>query len=125
MYVHKIITKRGFKTEIISGIPSFVAVAAALNTSLCEGEENLHIISCSNKDDEYIENLIDLKGNKVIMKSGKGLKSVLKVIEKKGLSDKTQIIERCGMEGQRIFNNIDEFNKSAEAGYFTIAIVKE
>ncbi len=123
MYVHKIALKRGFETEIIPGITSFTAVAALLNDSLCEGDEILHIIPASHHED--IEELLELQGNKIIMKSGKSLNKVLEILDKKGLSHKTKIVERCGMEGQRVFNNIEEFEKAEGVGYFTIAIVKE
>lgn len=125
MYIHKLIAQRGFETEIIPGIPSFVAVAAALNTSLCEGSEVLHIIPGSHQTQEELEHIVNLSGNKVIMKSGKNLCDVLEVIENKGLSEKTQIVERCGMTGQKIYNSIEEFKSIGNASYFSIAVVKE
>jgi len=122
MYIHKIVTKEGFQTEIVPGITSFSAASAVLNTSLCEGEEMLHIIPASCEYD--IEKLIQMSGNKVIMKSGRKLKHVLSILKQKGLSDRTQIVERCTMEDQRIFT-IDEFEKVNDAGYFCVVIVKE
>ncbi|MEF2733777.1 MAG: precorrin-2 C(20)-methyltransferase, partial [Blautia sp.] len=44
MYVHKRIQSRGYEVEIVSGIPSFCAVAARLNISLVEMAEPLHVI---------------------------------------------------------------------------------
>lgn len=125
MYIHKMISQRGFETEIISGIPSFIAAAAALNISLCEGDEVLCIIPGSNQTDKEIENLLNIQGNKVIMKSGKSLADVLKIVDKKGLSSKMQIVERCSMEEQQIYNNIEDFNNVGNASYFSIAIIKE
>ena len=123
MYIHKIVEERGYATQIIPGIPSFIAAAAALNTSLCEGNESLHIIPASDNGD--IDGLLALPGNKVIMKSGGSLNNVLEVLKQKGISQKTKIAERCTMDGERIFNSIDEFETAGGAGYFTVAVIKE
>lgn len=125
MYVHKIVTERGYETEIIPGIPSFIATAATLNTSLCEGDEMLHIIPGTYQSDEDIENVVKLPGNKVIMKSGKNLAKVLEVVQQSEKPKETLIVEKCGMDGQRIFKNIDEFMEIKEASYFSVALVKE
>ena len=123
MYIHEIVEERGYATQIISGVPSFIAAAAALNISLCAGNEALHIIPAS--DNENIEELLALPGNKIIMKSGSSLSNVLKALKQKGLSEKTKIVERCTMDGERIFNSIDELEAAGGAGYFSIVVVKE
>ncbi len=123
MYVHHLVKQEGFETEIISGIPSFVAVAAALNDSLCEGTEILSIIPASHHGN--MEELLARSGNKVLMKSGRSLGNVITILKEQGLSEKVKIIERCGMENQRIFHTIKEFEEADEVSYFTIAIVKE
>ena len=43
-YIHEKILKMGFATEIIPGVPSFCAAAAALQEPLCENSTELHII---------------------------------------------------------------------------------
>ncbi len=122
MYIHKLVMERGFATQIISGIPSFIAAAAALNTSLCEGNETLHIIPAS--DNKSIDELLALPGNKVIMKSGKSLNDVLLALGQKGLSEKVKIVMRCTMDGERVFNNADELQMAGGAEYFTVALIK-
>jgi len=123
MYIHKIVEEKGYSTQIIPGVPSFIAVAAALSISLCEGNESLHIIPASGN--ENIDELLALPGNKIIMKSGRSLNNILDILSEKGLSQKIKIVERCTMDGERIFNNIDEFKNAADAGYFTVAVIKE
>ena len=43
LYLHTLVTENQYPTRIISGIPSFCAAAAALNTGLAEQAEPLHI----------------------------------------------------------------------------------
>ena len=44
MYIHKKIQNFGYDAEIVSGIPSFCAVAAKMGISLSEKAEELHVI---------------------------------------------------------------------------------
>ncbi|MDR2438816.1 MAG: precorrin-2 C(20)-methyltransferase [Planctomycetaceae bacterium] len=125
-YVDNIVTARGFETEIIPGVASYSAVAALLNIPLCEGNQPLHIIpaGCGEK----IEDWIDLPGNKIIMKSGKNLQSILNMLERHGLSKQTKIVSRCTMTGQQIFETIEDFNQNGkidQAGYFSVIFVTE
>lgn len=124
MYIHNMIKDTGYRTEIISGIPSFIATAGRLNSSLCQGEELLHIIPSSKIDKEQIKEYLNFQGNKVFMKSGRNLKVLLDTLNDEGVKD-VKIIEKCCLEGEQIFNNIDQVKNISEIGYFTIVIVKE
>ncbi len=116
MYIHKLVTKMGFETKIISGITSFCATAAALNTSLCEKNEMLHIIPATFSDLDYAH---ALKGNKILMKSGK---TIGKVKEK--FKDKNAMAVECAtMENEKIYSNLQDL--SEDSSYFSIVFVKE
>ena len=123
MYMHEIIAGKGYETEIVPGITSFAASAAALGISLCEGDETLIIIPASQND--RIDELLKEEGNKVIMKSGRDLAGVLEKLKELGYGDKTKIACEVTMENQRLFNSIEEYEKAQEGGYFTLVIVKE
>ena len=125
-YIRKIICASGFEAETIPGIASFSAAAAVLNVSLCEGNEPLHILpaTCT----EEMEKWIALPGTKVVMKSGKNLDRVLKMLRKCGLTEQTQLVSRCTMEDQRVFLTLGEFDKMKQQlppEYFSVLIVKE
>lgn len=122
MYVHKIIVSQGFDAEIIPGVTSFAAAAAALGVSLCEDDEVLTVIPA--RHSKNIDELLDYPGNKVLMKSGGKLAQVLERLKERGYGDRTKIAYRATMDGQRLYGSIEEYEKSPEAGYFTIAIVK-
>jgi precorrin-2/cobalt-factor-2 C20-methyltransferase len=123
MYVHEIIAAEGFECEIIPGVTSYSAAAAAFGTALCEGDETLLIIPA--RHSKSVDELLGLPGNKVIMKSGKNLAHVLDALKKRGYADKTKLACRVTMEGQRLFGSIGEYESAQESGYFTIALVKE
>lgn len=117
MYIHERIAAKGYDTEIVSGIPSFCAAAARLQISLCEREQQLHIIPSSYD----IEDALCLPGNKVLMKAASRLKEVREQLI--DYSGDTFMIEKCGMKEERIFKSAGEIDP--EAGYLSVIIVKD
>jgi len=122
MYVHEIIAAKGYEAEIIPGITSYAAAAAAFGIALCEGGEILTIVPARHSED--VDALLDYPGNKVIMKSGDNLSNVLMKLKERGLGDRTMIAYRATMDGQRLYASIDEYERSPETGYFMLAIVR-
>lgn len=117
LYIHKRITAMGYETEIVSGIPSFCAVAARLNTGLVEKAEQLHVIPASYQ----IEDALKLPGTKVLMKAGKKMKQVkeqLLLDQQEGM-----MIENCGMPEEKIYRSVEEIPETA--GYYSLIIIKE
>ena len=123
MYVHDIVTAKGYSAEIVPGITSFGASAASLGIALCEGDKTLTIIPARHQ--ETIDELLDHPGDKVIMKSGENLSYVLDKLKQRGLGSKTMISYRATMEGERLYTSIEEYEQAPQTGYFTLAIVKE
>lgn len=116
LYVQKRIIKRGYQTELVSGITSFCAAAARTNTALVEWNEQLHIVPAAHKPDSRL----DLPGNYILMKSGKKMKQVKEV-----LADRSRdviMVENCGMENEHIYKSVDEIPD--HAGYYSLIIAK-
>lgn len=122
-YVLRYVLSQGFEAETIPGVTSFSAAAAALNRPLCEGNEMLHIIPAGR--DGNIEKEIDLPGTKVVMKSGKNMSRILEILRNRGLSEYTSLVSRCTMDGERIFENLNDFGDNGGPGYFSVLIVHE
>ena len=116
-YLHRIIVSNGYTTEVIPGVTSFCAAAAALGEPLCEGSRSLHIIPALYDD---IENALKLGGTKVLMKSGKKLNEVVDLLCKKDISAK--MAQRVGMDGQRLYQSITT-ETDVQADYFSVVII--
>ncbi len=114
-YLHTRITDRGYDTEIIPGVPSFCASAAALNIPLCQGKEELHIIPGTYGTEEAV----NLSGVKVLMKNH--MPCTLETLQKPGIS--VQMVENCGLAEQKIYRSLAEIPE--DAGYYSLIIVKE
>lgn len=117
IYIHRLVISHGFDAEIISGVPSFCAVAAKLGDSLVDRDMQLHVIPASYQNEEALE----MKGTKIFMKAA----SKFSDLREKLLSRdcKSQMIENCGMENERIY--LDKTTYPEEASYYTIVVVKE
>ena len=102
LYVHKRVAAAGYDTEIVSGITSFCAVAARLNMGLVEKAEPLHVIPASYQ----IEEALKLPGTKVLMKAGKKMAEVKKMLQEQNLS--AAMIENCAMENEKIYRSAEE-----------------
>lgn len=115
-YLQNIIEEDGYRTELVSGIPSFCAAAARLNTSLVEWNESMHVIPALHK----LETPVDQPGCFVLMKSGSHMKDVKDILRKSGKSVK--MVENCGMPDEKVYNSLEEIPD--EAGYFSLIIAK-
>lgn len=118
MYVHKRIKESGYDTLIVPGITSFSAAGAALDMSLCEGEQGLHIIPGSYGD---LEETMSLSGTKIFMKSGKSSEAVIKII-RESESHKGMIVECASMKNEKIYENLEAGKINS---YFSLIIAKE
>lgn len=117
LYVHSRLLKKGYQAEIVSGITSFCAVAARLNTGLVEKAEELHVIPASYQ----IQEALDMPGTKVLMKAGRQMAKVKELLKERGFE--AMMVENCGMENEKVYRSLDEIPD--DAGYYSLIIVKE
>ncbi len=116
-YIQHIVENDGYKIKIVSGIPSFCAAAAALNTSLAEWTEPLHIIPAVHQTNFDL----DMPGNYILMKSGSKMVSVKERLKKSSLN--ISMVENCGMPNEKKYENIEDIPD--DAGYFSLIIAKK
>ena len=117
LYIHNTLKEKKYDCEIINGITTFCAAAAALNEGLVSKGESLHLLQAS-----YDYNtLMDLAGTKVIMKAGKQLTHIKNSLYKKNMSAK--MVANCCLENQEIHHSLDTFPK--ESNFYTLVIAKD
>lgn len=117
LYIHSLVTARGYRAELVNGIPSFCAVAARLGIGLGENSDQIHILS----QPEQIADGLKLPGTKVIMKMGRNMAAAKRQITEAGLT--AMMVENCGMGGEQVYRTVDEIDE--RAGYYSLLIVKE
>lgn len=117
LYIQKRVKKKGYPTELVPGVPSFCAAAARLNKGLAENKEQIHIIPAS----YGVEEALCLPGTKVLMKAGRKMPEVKQAVKRCGME--MEMVENCGMKGERIYTDIEAIPD--EAGYYSLLIIKE
>lgn len=120
LYLHQQVAARGYPAEIVPGVPSFCAAAAALGIPLCEAEQPLHILPASYPG---APEALELPGVKVLMKSGRQLPALRELLEEKDLLACCAMAERVGMAQQRLYPDLRE--APGDSGYLSVVIVKE
>ena len=119
-YIHRRVAARGYRAELVPGVPSFCAATAAMGRALCEDGEMLHIIPATHGG---AEEGLSLPGSKVLMKTGASVLAVRELLRQRGELENAALVERVGMEGQRLVENLDEIQDPT--GYFSVILVKE
>lgn len=118
-YVHKIVAQRGYEAELIPGVPSFCAVAARLGTALCERSDRLLIVPASSS----VEDALDVKANKVFMKSGSSILELQEQLRSAGKLEHAFAVENCSMADEHVWHKFSDMDQPS--GYFSIVVVKE
>ncbi len=121
-YVHRIISEQGYQAQIISGIPSFLAVAARLGISLADREEQIHVIPGSYD----IEDAKTYPGTRIYMKSGKKLQYLKEGLQREVMEGKqleVYVVSNCGMDSEKVMAGLDAWEE--ELPYLTTVLVKD
>ena len=116
-YLQHYLEADGYTVELVSGIPSFCAAAARLNTPLTEWDEPLHVLPGIHD----LNNDMALKGSYVIMKSASKMAAVKDMIRRSGRT--AVMAENCSMANEKLYHSVDEIPD--DAGYFSLIISKE
>lgn len=119
MHLHIRLAQR-YPTEVVPGVSSPLAAAAALQAPLAFRDDVLVVLPGTLPEDELTERLASA-GAVVIMKIGRQFPKVLRALEKAGMLDRALYIERATMENQRVVP-IREVDPKA-VPYFSIILV--
>ena len=111
--------EKDYNVEVIPGVTSFCASASKLKIGLTTMNEPLHIIPATGID---LREALQMPGSKVLMKIGKSMPKLIEVLKELNLEDNVYAVENCGLENEKVYKGLDEFND--DMGYFTIVIVK-
>lgn len=116
-YLCRMLLKRGYDAETIPGVTSFCACAAVLNRSLTDMNMPLHILPASMPD---LSAALTLPGGKVLMKSGRALLEIKRLLHEQGLAEQSVLVTDCSFPAQRVFFDIDE---ATDESYFTTILI--
>ena len=116
-YIQHYLEADGYQIELVSGITSFCAAAAALGVPLVEWDEQLHVLPAVHR----LEAELEQPGNYVLMKSASKMSAVKDILRRSGRA--VSMVENCCMPGEKRYHSVDEIPD--DAGYFSLIIAKE
>jgi len=107
-----------FPIQVVPGIASPMAAASVALHPLSTLEDAVAIIPATRPEAE-IERLLQVAESAVLMKIGRHLPKVRRVLDRLGLTEKALLVERATQAGQRIL----PLAHAAEAPYFSLILV--
>ncbi len=107
----------------ISGITSFQAAAARINTPLVEAEESL-VITSGAYGGEHIRRVASSSENVVLLKAYKNVDDIADALADSGLLDHSCAIKKCGREGEEIIWNVSDL-REIKPDYWTLILAKQ
>ncbi|MCC3769449.1 precorrin-2 C(20)-methyltransferase [Streptomyces sp. UNOC14_S4] len=119
MHMHKRLADR-YPTEVVPGVTSVSAAAAALGTPLVEGEEVLTILPGTLPEEELTARLASTD-SAVVMKLGRTFPTVRGALERSGRLADARYVERATMAGQRTERLAEVDPESVP--YFSVAVL--
>src|SRR5574344_1723199 len=103
--VASIIKKQGYKTVFIPGVTSVSAAACACALDIAGRDTPVTLIP---GDALFSSGLLmaelESPGTKVLMKSGRHLDGIIKLIQAMGMEDRCFLVQNCSMPSQKIYS---------------------
>lgn len=110
------------KIEVIPAVSSISAAASKLGIALAMADEKIAILPAN-----YLDNLsatLSAFDTVVLMKVNKVFNRIVRALKETNLVDNASYISRLGMNGERIFTDIDKV-KEEDLDYFSIVVIKK
>jgi len=118
MYLHSRLSDH-YQTEIIPGVSSLTTCAAVTNRPLTARNEVLVVLPGPLEEKELKRRLSD-SNSAAIMKVGRHLKKIRRVIDELGLTESAYYVERASLKEQKVLALVDA---PENAPYFSMILV--
>ena len=111
------------RVSIIPGITAMAACSARVNSPLGLGDDVVSIVPAA-FDDDRLRKILQTFDAVVLMKVFRKMPRIIALLDELGLTDKAVLIERCGMDGQKIYRDVREA-LDKDLHYFTTLLVRK
>ena len=124
-YIMRTIRKKypDIPIEIIPGITSYQAAAAAAGEILAEAEESFTVISGA-MGVKKLREVIDHTDRVVMLKVYREYKEIMDVLDQLDLLKGSVLVSRCGLDGERIVRNLEDGIDSAPP-YLSLLLISK
>ncbi len=123
IYIFKLLKKSGVQIETVAGVPAFLAIAAKIGYPLACGNDILSIIPAT-ADTEKISAALKNSDAAVLMKVYKNFGEVTEILNAENLSENAVLVSRCGLEGEKISDDINSL-KNEKLNYLSTILTSK
>lgn len=110
------------QVEVVPGVSSIQAAAAAAHQGLAESGQNLVVLSGVD-DPERLRRGLAEADNAVILKPYRAFARIRDILAEAGLSHRAVLVSRCGLEGQAVVRGLEDVSRNPP--YFSLILVKK
>ncbi len=108
--------------EIIPGVSSITAAAAAAGVSLCQGNQRFTVIPAT-YENGALARAIETSDTVVLMKVHRVMARVKTLLTDLGLLDRAVLVERVGQNNERVVRGLSGFDPARGCHYFSTVII--
>ncbi|HJA70447.1 MAG TPA: precorrin-2 C(20)-methyltransferase [Candidatus Lachnoclostridium stercoravium] len=123
MYTLPYIEKHGISVEVVPGVPSFCAAAAASKTPLAAWDETLTIAPVRGSSGEDLGRLLRENDNVVLMKPSADKAALLSAIRENNMEDRFVLVIKAGTDEEILIRDIRELEQY-DIPYLSTMIIK-
>ncbi len=109
------------RVEIVSGVTSLTAVAAAARLSLVQADETLVVVPACHHP-ESLERLIETHDRVALVKVGSVFPLVVELLRRRGWLNRAVFVERAGTSNERIVRDLTRVDP-ATVSYFSMIVL--
>ena len=111
------------RVTIIPGITAMAACSARVCSPLGLGDDVVSIVPAA-FDDDRLRTILTTFDAVILMKVFRKMKKIVALLDELGLTDKAVLIERCGMDDQKIYPDIRK-TLGRELHYFSTLLIRK
>ncbi|MBR6014327.1 MAG: precorrin-2 C(20)-methyltransferase [Selenomonadaceae bacterium] len=122
IYIFRLLKNSGVKIETVPGVPAFLAISSYINRPLVYGGDILTVIPAT-ADREKIIDALKISDTAVLMKVYKNFHEVAEILKNENMSEDAVLVSRCGLNDEKIIENIDE-HKDEQINYLSTILTR-
>ena len=108
--------------EVVPGVTSYNAAAAAAGMVLAEAEESFAVVSGA-KGGDTLRKAAQVADSVVVLKAYKHFDDILAALDETGMREHSVLVSNCGHEGERILRDVE--GEGERPQYFSLVLARK
>lgn len=123
IYIFQRLKNCGAEIETVAGVPAFLAIAAKIGYPLAYGNDILSIIPAT-AENEKISAALKTSDAAVLMKVYKNFGEIAEILSAENLTENAALVSRCGLDDEKISNDINSC-KNENLNYLSTILARK